>query len=337
MMKGRRVTVSTGSRLHFGLLTHRPQSGREFGGVGVMIDSPGCRVAVSKINTLPSSCADIVTVSEIAASTCPETESRITQIIERFRRVKHLEIPPLKVEVDSAIPSHRGLGSGTQLALATARAIDTCLDLGHVPVNELAQLTGRGLRSAVGTWGFEAGGLIADGGKLESQPVGSLAATVLFPSDWLLLLIFPKSLRGLSGDDEIAAFKDLPGMPQQTTRQLCELAMMELLPAVHDHNFDLAASALTAYGQLVGEYFAPAQGGVFADSNMLNFRDALARNGIHGFVQSSWGPTCAVLCSDVEMADKAAHLIQSLPEGTDYEFKVTCAINKGADITIDEA
>lgn len=337
MTEGLRVTVSTGSRLHFGLLTHRPESGREFGGLGVMIGSPGWKLTVSRMADGSPATSDMINVSDEANTACPETLKRVAEIIERFRRVKHLTIPPLTVEVESAIPSHRGLGSGTQLALAAARAIDTCLEMGHVPVSELAQLTGRGLRSAVGIWGFESGGLIADGGKLESEPVGSLSAAVLFPSYWLFLLIFPKTSRGLSGDDEITAFKDLPGMTQQTTQRLCEISLMKLLPAVHDHNFDLVASALAAYGQLVGEYFAPAQGGVFADPNMLKFRDVLAEKGIKGFAQSSWGPTCAVLCSDDEMADRAVQLIRSLPEGADYECQVSCALNNGADIDIVEA
>ena len=336
MTTGRRVTVSTGSRLHFGLLTHRPQTGREFGGVGVMIDSPGWRVSVSALAAPPTT-KDRISVADEAVAACPETTHRVTQIIDRFRQVKRLDLPPLHVEIDSAIPSHRGLGSGTQLALATARAIHTSLEMEHVPVSELAQLTGRGLRSAVGTWGFESGGLIADGGKLESDSVGTLAAAVPFPASWRFLLIFPKSSRGLSGDDEIAAFKNLPAMPLETTDRLCRLTLMEILPAVQNADFGRAAVALSTYGQLVGEYFAPAQGGVFADSNMLTFSQRLAENGLEGFAQTSWGPTCAVLCSDDEMAARAPGIIRSLPEASNYEFQVARPLNRSASIDISEA
>lgn len=335
MTSTRQVTVSTGSRLHFGLLTHRPPSGREFGGLGVMINAPGWRLSVSTADTADPA-HDIVNVSEEATADCPETAERVGKIIEHLRRVPHLEIPPLHVQVDAAIPSHRGLGSGTQLALAAARAIDVCVDLGTLPVSELAQRTRRGLRSAVGTWGFESGGLIADGGKLYSDPVGSLAAAIPFPSDWRFLLIFPRSSRGLSGDDEVSAFEDLPGMPPSTTNQLCQLTLMELLPAVHDHDFERASSAFTTYGRLVGEYFAPAQGGVFADPNMLKFSRVLSENGINGFAQSSWGPTCAVLCRESEMADQAIRLVRSLPETENYEFNVTGAMNRGATVDIRE-
>ena len=334
MTMDRRVTVSTGSRLHFGLLTHRPKSGREFGGVGVMIDSPGWTISASVRNTVAGSHSDRIVVSDSAAATCPETESRVSRIVERFRQIPDANFPSLEISVDSAIPSHRGLGSGTQLALATARAINDCLELGPASATELAELTGRGLRSAVGTWGFESGGLIVDGGKLESDSVGSMAARLEFPSDWRFLLIFPQNFSGLSGDEEVTAFRELPGMPQKTTDALCRLTMMEILPAIQNQNFQRAATALAEYGYLAGEYFAPAQGGVFIDPRMQEFSRLLAENGIEGFAQTSWGPTCAALCQDDDMASKAATLIQSLSGSGDYKCAIARPLNVGATVEI---
>jgi beta-ribofuranosylaminobenzene 5'-phosphate synthase len=336
MTTGRRVTVSTGSRLHFGLLTHRPKTGREFGGVGVMVDSPGWTVSVSIPGATPDSDSDRIVVADAVVTACPEAERRISNVVERFRRRRHVSIPSLNIDVTQAIPSHQGLGSGTQLALATARAIDACLDLGQVPVAELTQLTGRGLRSAVGTWGFESGGLIVDGGKLESEPVGSLATRLHFPSDWRFLLIFPQSFNGLSGEEEVTAFRNLPGMARETTDALCRLTLMEFLPAVQELDFSRASSALTEYGLQAGEYFAPAQGGVYVDPRMHDFSRLLADNGIEGFVQTSWGPTCAVLCRDDAMAGKAAELIKSLPEASDYECAIASPLNHGATVEVTE-
>lgn len=335
MSKDRRVTVSTGSRLHFGLLTHRPRSGREFGGVGVMIDSPGWTVTASAANDVSD--ADRIVVAESAAAACPETESRVSRIVERFRQIPDANIPSLKINVTSATPSHRGLGSGTQLALATARAINDCLDLGPASASELAELTGRGLRSAVGTWGFESGGLIVDGGKLESDPVGSMAARLEFPSDWRFLLIFPQNFSGLSGDEEVTAFRDLPGMPQETTDALCRLTVMEILPAIQSQDFNRAAAALAEYGCQAGEYFAPAQGGVFVDPRMEDFGRSLAENGIEGFAQTSWGPTCAALCRDDEMAHQAVEIVKSSAEASQYQFAIAHPLNCGATVEISES
>ncbi len=40
------IRIRTPSRLHFGLLGWGPQAGRQFGGVGLMIDSPGIDLLV---------------------------------------------------------------------------------------------------------------------------------------------------------------------------------------------------------------------------------------------------------------------------------------------------
>jgi beta-ribofuranosylaminobenzene 5'-phosphate synthase len=337
MTSARRVTVSTGARLHFGLLTHRPTSGREFGGLGVMVNSPGWTIAVSTIDAAEDSEPDRLTVADSATLACPETESRIAAVVDRIRRQKHLNVPPLDVSVLEAIPSHRGLGSGTQLALATARAIDACLHSGQIPVDQLALLTGRGLRSAVGTWGFESGGLIVDGGKLELEPVGTLAARLQFPPDWRFLLIFPNSASGLSGEDEIAAFENLSGMPQETTDTLCRLTVMQFLPAVQNADFGRASAAICQYGRRVGEYFAPAQGGIYVDSRMLDLSRRLADEGIEGFAQTSWGPTCAVLCQDEIMAARVSDLVQSTPQTRDCECLITSPLNRGATVEFVQA
>ena len=337
MTRHRRVTVSTGSRLHFGLLTHRPKSGREFGGVGVMIDSPGWTVSAAIGNDGSSEDPDRTIVADSAKLACPETEARVCRIVKRFRQLPDANVPTLNIEGAQAIPSHRGLGSGTQLALATARAITACLSVGESSASELAELTGRGLRSAVGTWGFEYGGLIVDGGKLETDSVGSMAARLEFPPGWRFLLISPQRFSGLSGEDEVTAFHELPGMPQKMTAALCRLIVMEILPAVQIQDFNRASLALAEYGNLAGEYFAPAQGGVFIDPRMQDFSRLLAENGVEGFAQTSWGPTCAALCRDDDTASQAAKLIQSLPGSDNYKCTIAKPLNTGATIEVAEA
>lgn len=338
MTSPRQVTVSTGARLHFGLLTHRPKTGREFGGLGVMIDATGWTVSVSISDTASDTATalDQIVTADSVVAVCPEAEHRVASVIEQCRQRWESSVPAVTVKVTQAIPSHRGLGSGTQLALATARAISVCLGRDHGSAGELAELTGRGLRSAVGTWGFESGGLIVDGGKLQSSSVGSLAARLEFPSDWRFLLVYPQKIAGLSGDEEIAAFNDLPGMPQETTDALCRLALMELLPAVQEHDFQRVSQTLSEYGRRVGNYFAPAQGGVFVDPRMHDFSSLLSANGVTGFAQSSWGPACAALCSSDDMAEQAAALIQSQSDADGYECVVARPLNHGATVEIDE-
>lgn len=207
------------------------------------------------------------------------------------------------MHVKKAIPGHRGLGSGTQLGLAIGRALSELSGELEVSAATLAERTGRGLRSAVGTWGFESGGLIVDGGKLPQQTVGTCVSRCDFPDAWRFLLIAPADGHGLSGADEVAAFEKLQGMPTERTERLCQVALMDLLPAIADADISAASTALTEYGRISGEYFSAVQGGVFADGRMADIGHLVSQRG-RGFIQTSWGPTCAALCeNDDELAD----------------------------------
>ena len=309
------VAVTTGSRLHFGLLTHRPESGREFGGLGVMIDSPGWRVSVSAtassaahvVEAGPEASDNVpVDVSDEASLTCSDVEGRVHRILNRWRDCADgnaAQCSRLSVHVKKAIPGHRGLGSGTQLGLAIGRALSELSGELEVSAATLAERTGRGLRSAVGTWGFESGGLIVDGGKLPQQTVGTCVSRCDFPDAWRFLLIAPADGHGLSGADEVAAFEKLQGMPTERTERLCQVALMDLLPAIADADISAASTALTEYGRISGEYFSAVQGGVFADGRMADIGHLVSQRG-RGFIQTSWGPTCAALCeNDDELAD----------------------------------
>lgn len=321
------VTVSTGSRLHFGLLAHRPESGREFGGVGVMIDSPGWTV---QMQVRPGYPGNTVEVAPQAASVSPEAEQRVHSVIGRCKQSSPDLGRPVLVRVESAIPSHHGLGSGTQLALAVTRCLDVVLCDGKRTVDELARMSGRGQRSAVGTWGFKHGGCIFEGGRSANDPVGRFISQVHIPADWRFLLITPNGHTGLSGVDEKSAFDQLPGMSTEMTGELCRIAAMELLPSIQAGDFNATANSIGRYGHLAGEYFVPIQKGVFLHPAMndlsVQFRDA----GINGFAQTSWGPTCFVLCRNEAMASEVRDLARkSLPE-TELQIETVAPRNTGA-------
>src|SRR5262245_58116256 len=174
--------IRTPSRLHFGLLEPSGRAdpwpdragqpvlpGRAFGGVGLMVEQPGLCVQ-----------------AEPAAAWAAEgpLADRALTFALRFARSAGAggqpgARPPLRLVVESAAPEHAGLGTGTQLALAVARAAAACWDL-HFPVEELARRVGRGGRSGVGAHGFAHGGFLVDGGRRE-QGLAPLVARVPFP------------------------------------------------------------------------------------------------------------------------------------------------------------
>ncbi|TXT17394.1 MAG: beta-RFAP synthase, partial [Planctomycetota bacterium] len=248
------ITVQTGARLHFGLLAVQAASGRNFGGVGLMVQSPDCVLAV-----------DAAERDECFAT--PEVAARLTVWRDEYRQRCPAEHRPAacRIRVSQAIPLHAGLGSGTQTSLALAAALAQLGGETKVSALELARRVGRGARSALGIHGFEHGGLLVEGGKRQPEEISPLVARLEFPSDWRVLLVIPNDRRGLSGDAERAAFTKLTPMPAALTETLCRIVLMELLPAVASVDFPAAAAALREFGQLNGSHFAPVQGGVFAD------------------------------------------------------------------------
>ena len=320
-----KVTVTTGSRIHFGLLTHRPQSGREFGGFGVMVDSPGWQFTLSK------SPADFGEASEAARSAHPGCVERAGQILEQLRESGIAPERPLGIRIESAIPAHQGLGSGSQLALALARAADRLAE-NETPIEELSQQAGRGGRSAIGTWGFELGGLLVDGGRFDEGSTAPLVTRVDVPEDWRFVLLLPRASAGLYGTAEADAFGSLPGMPDSVTDRLCRIIVMQLVPAFQETWFEEAASALGEYGKLAGEYFAGIQGGLFTHPKMEALAENLGEAGAHGLAQTSWGPGCAVLCRDQAMAAEVANLASS----EWIETRIVSGLNRGAEVAAAE-
>lgn len=313
-----RVTVTTGSRLHFGLnaLGDVPHA---FGGVGAMVETPGVSVEVVDADRFGVSGKLAKRAAKFARIAC---DNLLTSGDHRF----HLKL-------SSAPPEHSGLGLGTQLGLAVAAAIDAWANGKARPVDELALVVGRGRRSAIGVHGFERGGLILDGGHAEPGTIGLLKQRVALPEEWRVLLITPPTSAGLSGGPEAAAFARLPPIPTGTTDRLRRLAVEMIDSALHNH-FDAFAESLGAYGRLAGECFAPAQGGAFASEGIASLVAALGKLGGAGAGQSSWGPTVFVAARSPEHADELSARLRSLPPYTETEVHSTRFSNRGARVTV---
>ena len=316
------VCISTGARLHFGLLAVTPPQGRSFGGIGVMIDSPGyelrCRVATTDLVRGPS----------------PADCERVHRYLERIRSRSRERLPQVAIAIEQEIPAHGGLGSGTQLGLSTALGLLTLAGIPRPPAVELAGLVQRGQRSAIGVHGFDHGGLLVEGGKQQADAVSSLVARATVPSNWRWVLITPRRTEGLSGIAEQQAFRQLPPSPTTLTGQLCQLLLMDWLPAVHEADFEAASRAMWEYGQLVGNYFAVVQGGPFADRQMAQLASELRARGYPGIAQTSWGPTIAVLCAEPPMADRLTTLLHALPGAADCEIRSVSTLSTGARLKI---
>lgn len=314
------ITIITGARLHFGLLSHGLEGTRRFGGVGLMIDSPNFELRAQPAERTTCDAPD-------------ELSRRVIRLAAAYRENSPPEHrpPPCRFQLRRSVPPHVGLGSGTQLGMAVAQALSLLAGDDEADPVTLALRVGRGLRSAVGVHGFGSGGLIVDEGKTTTGAIGSMLQRVAFPSAWRLILVMPRGVEGFSGKAEKDAFKRLPPMPAATTQCLREVLLQELLPAVTAGDFDACGDSLYRYGRIVGEYFAPLQGGVYADRRMEQLAAHLRKVGLPGVGQSSWGPTLFALCQSLREAESLRDALADDKHWDACDFRIVGALNDAAD------
>src|SRR6476661_9506204 len=146
------VRIEAPARLHFGMLDLRGSLGRRFGGIGAGIFSPSLQLEAKRAESLECEGPDA---------------DRAAAFAQRYFASQGLR-EAVRIRIHRGIPSHAGLGSGTQLALAVARAIAELYDLPR-EISALAVAMGRARRSAIGTWLFDGGGFVVEGGRTEHR------------------------------------------------------------------------------------------------------------------------------------------------------------------------
>lgn len=320
------VTLQACGRLHFGLLN--PGGGeaavRRFGGVGLMIERPGLRLQVRESSAW-SAMGPLAERALIFAQ----------RFTENTRREEGIDDgPPHALRIERAMPEHAGLGSGTQLGLAVARALAVSRGLRGDLVT-LARRVGRGIRSALGAHGFEQGGLLVESGKSSPDQLAPLVARLAFPESWHLILVLPPTTEGaagLHGMREVEAFARLKAEPGQTDA-LCRLVLLGLLPALMERDMDAFGEALYEFNARAGEVFAPVQGGVYASPRVAELVAFLREQGIRGVGQSSWGPTVFAVAADEDHAQHLAVRLRRHFALQDEAVLVTPAANHGAIVT----
>ncbi|WP_133648776.1 beta-ribofuranosylaminobenzene 5'-phosphate synthase family protein [Paraburkholderia flava] len=320
------VTVDAPARLHLGFLDPNASLGRAFGSLGLVIDGPTTRIE-----------ARLAEREEIGGTANDAERERIAICLARLQAA--YGPATLAIDVQHAPRAHTGLGSGTQLALAVGTAFVRLLGR-TATCAELASLLGRGGRSGIGVLGFDAGGLLVDGGPAGGlhPDVPPLLARQLFPEAWRILLVSDHSREGLHGPDERRGLAALAPFPQHLAAHLCHLVLMRILPGAAERNIVPFAHGLTELQQTIGEYFAPAQGGVFASPDVERALRAVAAERIAGIGQSSWGPTGFAIVAGAREAESALATAREATRGLPHiECTIVAGRNRGATIRTADA
>lgn len=317
-----KVTVTAQARLHFGFTNLTPQLGNVYGSIGVALDNPCARVTAIPAERFSAHGSKARQVEEYA------------NLLADYHGVRW----KARVEVEKTINSHSGLGSGTQMALATASAL---LKLHGMPLRmrEAAGAMERGLRSGVGIAAFETGGCILDAGHPQlERPESITPSSVLvrhdMPEGWRFILFLPTVKPGLSGSEESSVFTQL-GETKEITSAICQKVMLEMLPALVNNDIRAFGQALTAIDTLTGMYFHKAQGGTYRERLAENAVDALLSGGAYGVGQSSWGP-CLYALADEKTSESVILAAEKfkLDYGVDGEVIEAVPSNRGATIRV---
>lgn len=327
----KKVRVSAPARLHLGFLDLNGEAGRKFGSIGLAIDSHRTSIEIES--------AEILSIHSTVDISSSITE-KIERIVKKFYSSLGQKIPKnkqgVKLSLLELIPEHAGLGSGTQLAIT----IGTLLCRFHnisTNTHEIAYLFGRGARSGIGISTFDHGGFIIDGGLSNSSQIPPLLAHYDFPTTWRIIMIMDHHNQGVHGNEEIQAFTHLPTFPSSSSQTICHLTLMKLLPALVEKQIDSFGEAITEIQTLIGDHFAPAQGGRYTSQHVAQLLHHAQTLGHTGIAQSSWGPTA---CIFVDGDDAAQQLIDKLTQYSQQEnlstlsLSITHANSEGANIEI---
>lgn len=315
-----KVSVRTPTRLHFGVLDPTGESDRRYGGIGVAVKGAGFRIEVEKNDSL-----------EIDAP--QEHEKRIERIAEDLSQI--YDIPfGVRVRITQDIRSHVGLGSTTQLTLGLGKALTTLFEK-KVSVIDLAKNLGRGKRSGVGTYAFQRGGFVVDGGGYKEK-FPPLIFRHEIPEKWCFVVAVPDIGRGPEEEGEGKYFEGLESK-SGISREVCFTLVMKLLPALMDQDIETFGEASTEIDMFVGKAFSPKQGGTFRGDEVSRTRNYLLENGAFGAGQSSWGPAVYGLTESYDQAtDLKARVREYLKERSLLnEVMVVQPDNRGAEIKVE--
>ena len=129
-----------------------------------------------------------------------------------------------------------------------------------------------------------------------------------------------------------AAFERMPPMPIATTDRLCRLVLTGMLPAAYAGDSRAFGDAMSQYGRLVGEYFAPEQGGVYSHPRAPAIIERLRAAGVHGIAQTSWGPTLCALLHDESTAEALSKSLSTDAIAGPATIRIAHPLNRAATI-----
>ena len=268
--------------------------GRADGGIGLTIAKPNLRLRIEE-----SEKGIAINFNEDIFNNDIKREciKKISESSEKICSYFNLD-SGFHFTVEEAYLPHSGLGSGTQISLATAKLI--CEHIGKDSNGvELGNIIGRGGTSGVGIFSFDHGGFIVDGGhdlKEKGTFLPSAASPAKppqligrydFPDDWDVVVAIPHADYSVTGEKEINLFQSHCPVPVRDVEQLSHLIFMNLLPFLLEKDIESFGSVINRIQNLGFKNVEVSLQPEKVKSLMENMREF----GAYGVGMSSFGPT----------------------------------------------
>lgn len=315
------IKITTPSRLHITLIDMNGEIGRVDGGAGLTLSSPNVKVTAAE--------ADEIRIEGLQG------------FADRMRKAAEALLPEgkgVRIDVEALIPAHVGFGSGTQVSLAAAAAVNELYGLGK-SVRELAFAVKRGGTSGIGVTAFEKGGFIVDGGHrfkdkgafmpsaASRVPPGPVLFREDFP-DWDIVIAVPDD-KGMHDQQEIDVFQEFCPLPIEEVREVAHMVLMKMMPAVLEGDIESFGAAVN-HVQTVG--FNKRESLIWPD--FVKSIASFMRSRSYGTGVSSFGPVVYAFVDNREEGRQLQAEVQKiLDESVGGTTMMTRAKNSGAEIS----
>lgn len=288
------MIIETPSRLHMTLIDLNGSYGRADGGIGLTIDKPNFTLH----SELSEKCVTIdfnekITDEEIKNEAINKISKTAEKIISHFNFENGFHFT-----VEKTYPPHSGLGSGTQMSLATAKLI--CEFNGKETDSiELGSIVGRGGSSGIGMGAFEQGGFVVDGGHDLKDKKGSVLPSSVnpakppqligrydFPEEWELVVGMCNADTTVTGMKEDDIFEKYCPVPKREVEQLSHIIFMNLIPFLLEKNIIAVGDSINRIQSLGFKKVEVSR----QTQNVKDLMDNMKQFGAYGVGMSSFGP-----------------------------------------------
>ncbi len=179
------------------------------------------------------------------------------QQLPMFAERAKIDLSNLRIDFESRLPEHRGLGSTTQYLVALLQGCQWALGRPLLSVHQLARI-GIGAESSLGVrLAFDGRPLLdlgasspdAWGGPFMRRQPRPRAFRLRFPREWRALIAWPREMQGLDATADSGFWARVLPVPEDRTLSALSALLTDVLPAIFEPSFDDFIRGLARFNQ----------------------------------------------------------------------------------------